>query len=67
MRGDGPAFPREESRAFKRWKEQMGACGVILLPSEEEEISVGMERSGMPWSGWPDMTGRTESSCWLLK
>ena len=47
-------------RAFKESDSELGACG-ILLPSEEMEISVGTEPSGMPSWGWLDMIGALES------
>ena len=58
--GDRPVLAREEGGAFKRPKEVMGACGIILLPWEEE-ISVGKERSGMPLRELIDMVGGPES------
>ena len=52
---------RAKDGAFKGPEEVMGACGVTLLPWEEEKFSVGKERSGMPPRGWPDMVGGPES------
>ena len=40
-----------------------GTCGMLLLPLEEEEMSVAMEHWGTPSWGWPDMMGELESCC----
>lgn len=47
----------------------MGAFGIFTLPSEEE-MTVGVERSGMPPWGLPDMIKEPGSfacdqTCWL--
>ena len=59
--GGEAVFVRVEGGAPKRSKEVMEACGIILLPRGEEEISVGKESSGIPPRGWPDMVGGPES------
>ena len=45
---------------FRGPQEGMGACEIILLPSEDRKISVRMGRSGMPSRGW--LTGMANRS-----
>ena len=55
-----------EGRASKESKEELGACGMIillLLAEEAEENSVGTEPPDVPSWGWPDIVGALESGC----
>jgi len=49
--GDGLVLPREQGGTSKGSEAVTGACGIILLPREKEEITVCIERSPQRWPG----------------
>lgn len=53
--------PWEGGGAFKGPKGEKDSCVIILLYSEGEEISMGMEYLNIPLGGWADMAGRVVS------